>query len=356
MPAKQMASAIKDRIRDTAIDNLPFVTVIMPCRDEGSFIGKCLDSVIANDYPKERLEILVIDGMSKDETNAIIRDYSNLYPFIKIIENKNRTTPHALNKGIQNAVGEIVLRMDCHSVYKKDYVSKCVNYLSKYNVDNVGGVIVTQPRESTLMGECIAIALSSRFGVGNSFFRVGAKKPMFVDTVFGGCYKRELFNKVGLFNEKLARSQDIELNLRIKKMGGKVLLIPDIVSHYIVHSDFASFVKHSFRNGLWAIVPFKYTDVIPVSKRHFAPLLFIVSLVGLAILSLFNSIFMWPLTATACSYMVANLFSSLHIAFKKKRPGYFLLMPIIFISLHMVYGLGSLWGLLRVALSKNFWA
>ncbi len=227
----------------------PFVTVILPCRNEEKFIAGCLDSIISSDFPKDRLEVLVVDGMSEDGTREILAGYTSQYQFIKMVENTKRTTPCAFNLGIKNARGEIIIIMGMHATYASDYITKCVQYLEKYAVDNVGGVMVTVPRDNTLIGKAIAQALSHKFGVGNSMFRSGTKEPVFVDTVFGGCYKKEVFDRIGLFNEKLVKHQDMELNCRLRASGGHILLAPDIVCQYYARTDIKSFLLHNFGNG-----------------------------------------------------------------------------------------------------------
>src|SRR4030067_2393082 len=144
--------------------NKIIVSVIIPCRNEEKFIDRCLDSIIANDYPKEDLEVLVVDGMSEDRTEEIVKKYTERFSFIKLLSNLKKIIPSALNIGIQNANGSIIIRMDAHNVYSKDYISKCVNYLIEYNVDNVGGIWVTLPGKNTIVAESIALALSHPFG------------------------------------------------------------------------------------------------------------------------------------------------------------------------------------------------
>ena len=171
------------------------VTIIIPCRNEERYIGKCLESIINNDYPKDDLEVLVIDGVSDDRTRDIISKYTQQYSFISLFDNLKKIVPTALNIGIQNAKGDVVIRMDAHTTYEKDYVSKCVEYLQKRGVDNAGGVCVTLPGDDTVMAKSIALALSHPFGVGNSYFRIGLKEPKYVDTVPFGSYKKEVFEK-----------------------------------------------------------------------------------------------------------------------------------------------------------------
>src|SRR4030042_6063885 len=180
---------------------LPFVSVIIPCLNEESFIGKCLGSIIDNNYPKDRLEILVIDGKSEDGTKAVLERYAHNYSFAKVFENPKKITPAALNIGIQNAKGEIIVRMDAHSSYEKDYISKCIKYLNEYNADNVGGMWITVPRNNSFVAKAIVSSLSHSFGVGNAYYRIGkAQEPRWVDTVPYGCYYKEVFKKVGLFD------------------------------------------------------------------------------------------------------------------------------------------------------------
>ena len=262
--------------------DLPFVSVIVPCRNEEKFIGRCLDSIIANDFPKDGLEVLVIDGMSEDGTRKIVEEYVQKYPSIRFLNNLKKNTPCALNIGIKNAKGELILWMSAHNHYENNYISRCVESLNKYGADNVGGIMKTLPQEDNFTGQTIAASLSHRFGVWNSYFRIHTNEPKWVDTVFGGCYRKEVFDRVGLFNENLVRGQDMEFNLRLKKAGGKTLLVPNIVSYYYARSDIKSFWKHNWTNGVWAILPFLYSPIMPVSWRHLVPLIFVTSLLGTA--------------------------------------------------------------------------
>ncbi len=326
------------------------VSIIIPCRNEEKFIEKCLDSIVLQDYPKESLEVLVVDGMSGDGTRDIIRSYAQEHSFIGLLDNPKKITPCGLNTGIKNAKGEIILWMSAHNRYKKDYISKCIKYQKEYNADNVGGRMVTLPRNDTFIGKAIVNVLSHPFGVGNSIFRIGAKKPRWVDTVFGGCYKKEVFDKIGLFNENLARGQDMEFNLRLKRAGLKTLLVPEIVSYYYARSDFKSFYKYNFVNGFWAILPFKFTKIMPVSLRHLIPFIFVLSLMGSGILSFFLPLFRRIFLLIVGLYFLTNIYFSLKIALKKKNIKYLFMMPIVFASLHTGYGLGSIWGAIKLLL------
>jgi len=325
------------------------VSAIIPCRNEEKFIGKCLDSVIAQDFPKDNFEILVIDGMSDDKTRETINEYVKKYPFIKLLDNPKKFTPFALNIGIKNAKGEVIVRMDAHSVYIKDYISKCIKYLKEYEVDNVGGIWKIMPSEKTLINKAIALVSSSFFGAGNAYYRTGySKGPKFVDTVFGGCYKKEVFKKIGLYNENLIRSQDMEFNLRLKKAGGKILLVPEIVTRYYPKSTLKEFFKHNFLDGIWTIYPLKFG--LSLKLRHYIPFVFIFSLIVPLTLSVFFKPMIYLFLFIIGLYLFTSLFFSISIAIKEKNFGFVFLLPLAFACRHFGYGLGSLIGFIKLIL------
>lgn len=331
-----------------------FVSAIVACRNEREFISKCLDSVVNTNYPKNKLEILVIDGKSEDGTREIVKDYAQKYPFVKLLDNPKRIKPFSLNMGIKKAEGEIVMIMDAHTIYKEDYVSKCVEYFNKYDTNCVGPVITTLPRSSNFWDLIIAKIRSHPFGTGNSYFRIGAKKPKWVDAVAFGCYRKKVFEKVGLFNENLARSQDIEFHQRFRKSGEKILLVPEMICYYYLRSDLTSFLNHNFSNGVWAIYPLKFCT-LKMSFRHYVPFLFVVSIILSGFLGFITPIFWWLLILILAFYLIVNLSFSLQFAVKERNIKYFLAAPLIFAGLHFNYGLGSLIGLIKATPALSFW-
>jgi glycosyltransferase involved in cell wall biosynthesis len=312
----------------------PFVSIVIPCRNEAVSIGRCLDSILAGDYPAERMEVLVADGRSEDGTRGLVELYAARDRRVRWIDNPEMITPVALNRGIRAARGDVIVRLDAHSTISKDYVRLAVEYLALSGASNVGGAMHTLAQDSGSFSEPIRIVLTHRFGVGNSRFRTGAEKPVWVDTVFGGCWPREVFTRIGLFNERLERSQDLEFNLRLRRAGGKILLAPDIESCYYARTTLKSFWRHNWINGVWAVLPFAYAQGMPVRWRHLVPLAFVISLavspklVGIA-------------------YLCASLVVSIHTAWKQRSLRLALLLPAAFASLHLAYGAGSLWGLGR---------
>jgi glycosyltransferase involved in cell wall biosynthesis len=213
----------------------PLVSIVIPCRNEEPHIARCLDSVLASDYPRERLEILVADGRSSDGTRPILVRYAALHPAIALLDNPRGTTPAGLNIAIRAASGDIVIRMDAHVLYPPDYIPRLVAGLQESGADNVGGVIVTVPVDDSPTAQAIAVGLSHRFGVGN--------------TVPFGCYRREIFDRIGMFDEELIRNQDDEFNFRLITRGGRVLLLPDVLSRNVAHHSFCQLARMHYQDG-----------------------------------------------------------------------------------------------------------
>lgn len=328
------------------------ISAIVPCFNEEKFIHKCLDSIISQDLSKGELEILIVDGMSTDRTREIVKEYIERYNFIKLLDNPDKTTPFAMNIGINNARGEYIAKMDAHSFYEKDYLSKCLSGMKEHNADNVGGVIIPLPLEKTLTAKAIAKSISSRFGGGSSF-KVGTKKPKEVDAVAFGCFKKELFSRIGLYNTKLSRGQDMELNLRIKKNGGKIVLIPDAKGYYYYSKKgIKNFFYYNFIDGLWVFYPFRFLRKA-FSFRHLVPFFFVSSLIILIVLSFFFSSFLWILVLELVLYFLFSFYFSLKVAIKEKDTRLLFLMPLVFLARHLGYGLGSIFGIIWIFVKKK---
>ncbi|HXP85254.1 MAG TPA: glycosyltransferase family 2 protein [Bryobacteraceae bacterium] len=327
----------------------PFVTVIVPCRDERSWVGACLESILASDYPPARMEVVVADGMSRDGTRGIIESYATQDQRVRLIDNPERITPVALNRAVEAARGEIIVRVDAHAEVAPEYLRRAVDYLEATGADNVGGAMRTVPRDRGPFAEPICIVLTHPLGVGNSRFRTGSDRPRWVDTVFGGCWRRQVFDRVGKFNEKLVRSQDMEFNVRLRRAGGKILLAPDLEARYYARATLAAFWRHNWINGVWAVLPFAYSDVVPVRWRHLAPLAFVFALAA--------SVLGWSAgwfpgeapAAVAGPYGATILAASAAVALRERKVTLALVLPATFASLHLGYGAGSLWGAVRLA-------
>jgi len=329
---------------------LPKVSVIIPSRNEEKFIEKCIESFLTCDYPGELIEVIVVDGMSEDRTRDIVAVISRRDDRVLLIDNEKKITPVAMNLGVKTSKGDYIFFSGAHSEMPSEYVSKCIKHAIESGADNVGGVMKTEPRVKSAVGIAISKVLSSPLGVGGAKFRTGVSKPREVDTVPFGCYKREVFDRIGYFNEKLVRNQDIELNLRLKRAGGKIVLFPDIELTYYSRSTFKELWKNNFGNGFWVVAAKRYAKV-PHSTRHLVPLAFVLFLLLGPIISLVTSFFSFIYISLLAIYFVAVILFSLAHAMETKRQDVFFAAIVTYPVLHISYGVGSLLGFL----SFLFW-
>lgn len=325
------------------------LSVICPMYNEEKYIGQFMDSILQQDYPHDCLEILLVDGMSNDNTRKIISKYTKQYSFIKLLDNPNKIVPYAMNIGIKTCKGNIVMRLDVHASYQPNYFSVLTHKLIELRADNVGTVCKTDVLHKTSKTLAIKEVLSNKFGVGNSTFRTGINKVKEVDTVPFGCWKRSVFEKYGLYDVRLVRNQDIELNKRIKHGGGKIYIVPDTYCTYLARETYKSLAKNNYSNGKWNILTVFYTkDLRSLSLRHFIPLLFVLSLLVPIIVSVFFFPVIWIAVLSCFLYLMLIITISFKTAIKKHLNIGFLIYS--FFVLHISYGLGSLCGILQLPL------
>jgi succinoglycan biosynthesis protein ExoA len=333
----------------------PTVSIIIPCRNEVRFIASCLDSVLRNGFPLERLEILVLDGMSDDGTREIVRDYAARHSLIRMLDNLHKVTPYALNLGIREAKGDVVMRLDAHTICDRDYIAQCIRTLLEYGADDAGGTLRIIARDDTLLGRTIVKVLTQPVVVGNLRYRFSQPhEPELVDTVAFFCCRRELFQKIGLFNEKLTRIQDMEFKRRLARAGCKIMLAPGALAYYQARSDFRSFCRHNWSDGLWTVLAFAYAELMPVRWRHLAPACFVGGLFATGLLALLFPVCKWAFVAIAGGYILAILTLSGRIAVAEADPRYLFPVPLVIASMHLIRGLGSLWGLVRLFAERRF--
>lgn len=324
---------------------VPTVTVIMPVRNEAAYISRSLGSVLAQDYPAERMEILVIDGMSDDGTREYVREMMATRPQLHLLDNPARIVSPGLNLGIRQATGEIIVRVDGHCEIAPDYVSRCVEHLLNDGVDAVGGPIETVGE--TDEAQAIALAMSSWFGVGGSAFRTVKDRPMLVETVAFPAYTRETLQRLGPFDEEMVRNQDDEYNYRLLKAGGKVLLSPDITSRYYSRSSLRSLWRQYYQYGYWKVrVMQKHPR--QMRRRQFVPAGLVAAVVFAAALGFIFRPFWWLLAAVVAAYLLADVVASLSLG---RQHGWRLVPRLLLIHpiLHFSYGLGFWVGLWRFA-------
>lgn len=328
------------------------ITVICPIFNEERYIAQFLNSLLQQDYPKDDLEILLIDGMSKDRTRELVAEYTAKYPFIRLIDNRDKIVPCAMNIGIDAARGDIIIRLDAHASYQPDYFSVLVKGLKRLNAENVGTVCKTDVLNKTPKTLAIREVLGNKFGVGNSTFRTGIDKEQEVDTVPFGCWPKEVFNKYGKYDVRLIRNQDIELNKRIKRGGGKIYILPDTYCTYLARETWTALAQNNYGNGKWNILTVYYTRMFSsLSIRHFIPLLFVLSLI---VPTLFSVIFQPFIILSALSFLAYLLLVStisISLAIKKNLNLFYLVAT--FFVLHLSYGWGSLVGILKLPFVKR---
>jgi len=306
-------------------------------------MARCLKAITDQDYPSDLIEVLVADGMSDDGTFELLQQWAEQSINRYVFQNPGKIVPTGLNILIPKARGDVVIRVDGHCVIAPDYVSNCVRHLQSDAVDGVGGPMRSIGED--LISQVTALAMSSKFGVGNSSFRTETGQTKLADTVPFPAYTREIIEKVGLYDEELIRNQDDEYNYRIREAGGKILLAEDVRSEYYSRGSLKKLWKQYFQYGFWKV---RVLQKHPrqMSLRQFVPLAFVVALILTFLLSL---MFPWgwkALLALLAVYLLANLSASVMTAsgqgFKK-----LILLPLAFAIIHLSYGLGFLGGLFK---------
>lgn len=326
------------------------LSVICPIYNEEKYIGKCIESIKKQDYPKDDLEVLFVDGMSTDRTREIVMEYMVICPYIRLIDNPKRIVPPAMNIGIRASKGDIVIRLDAHAFFPDNYFSELVRFLHKLQADNVGGVCRTLPINDSVVCQSIASVLSSSFGMGNSHFRVGASDVMEVDTVPFGCFRRELFDKIGYFDEELIRNQDDEFNGRIIKNGGKIYLIPSLVIDYYARDSINKVWKMFYQYGLFKPLVNKKLGS-PATVRQFFPLFFVLGLIIGPFWGIFSIVFLYLYLFVVLLYVLMSLYFSCK---ESKNILQVLTQMYVYFIVHFAYGWGYLNGIYKLLLNKPF--
>ena len=338
-------------VNEDSVIKKPLVSVVIPMRNEVVHIKDCLISVLKSDYPDDLLEILVIDGGSDDGSSEIVAELIKDNSNIRLVTNPERITPAALNVGIREATGDVLVRMDVHSIYPSDYISRCVEGLFKYGADNVGGVWNIQPGADTFVAKAIALAQSHPVGVGNVAYRIGSKMIKWVDTVPYGCYRKEVFNRIGGFDNELIRNQDDELNARLRKVGGKILLDPTIQCTYFARPTLMQAGRMFYQYGYFKpLAAYKIGKAYTV--RQLVPPIFVALIILLAIGGLFSNLIFWVFFVLIFVYLMVISAASVSAGFHYgAKVG--LWLPVVFIIMHFAYGIGSLQGVVDFLIRKK---
>ena len=325
-------------------NSLPFVSTLLVTRNEKDYVKMSMMSLINQTYPKDKFEIIVIDGNSDDGTIDVIKvlqsEYSTDAFKIRLLNNDKLILSSGWNIGIRAAKGEFVLRIDAHSTIAPNYIEKCVETINRVDAVGVGGILITE----SLPGgnDAVPLVLSSPFGVGNSIFRVSGKEG-YADTASYLLYRKEIFEKAGYFDERMVRNQDIEEHSRIKKVGGRLYFNPEIVATYYSRNTVKKMLKQAYGNGQWNMVLLK-KDKNALSIRHLVPFFFVLGVIGATILGFIHPLF-WMI---GIAVILLHLVLGICFACKKtKKISQILTMPFLFLLLHMAYGTGYIAGLMK---------
>ncbi len=318
------------------------VSVVVPVLNEEKYIAKFLDSLLSQDYPKDCLEIILVDGNSDDKTRDIINIYLEKYNFIKLLENNKKTVQYAMNIGIKNSSGDYIVRMDAHAWYASDYISKCIEYIKSVDAQNVGGPTVVKGK--THIQKIIAAAYSSPFALGGGK-HYDPDFEGYCDTVSWGCFKKEYLMKIGMYDERLPRSEDDDLNLRISENGGKIFITPKIKSEYYPKESFSKLFKQYFNYGVWKIAVIKKHKKVP-RIGQLVPMAFAGFLISFSLFSLFSKFFLSMLLLGLILYMSVNLYFSFKTKSLKNFFDKILLSWACFV-IHFSYGLGFFKGIFK---------
>lgn len=323
------------------------VSVIVPCYNEERTIRLLLTALKEQSYPIADFEVVIADGMSTDGTLAEIAAFQAQNPSlnIRVLDNQKHTIPSGLNLAIEAAHGDIIVRLDAHSVPDREYVIRCVENLEKGLGDNIGGVWQIQPGADTRMAESIAAAAEHPLGVGDALYRYTDTAAV-VDTVPFGAFHKELVERIGGFDETLLANEDYEFNTRIRQAGGKVWLDPTIRSRYFARSNLGALAKQYWRYGYWKV---RMLRRYPGSLRwrQAMPPLFVLSLLSLAFLSFWFVGARWLLGVEVVSYSLAIQAAGVQLALKKRNPFHTFGVPMAIATMHLFWGSAFLWSGVR---------
>ncbi len=319
----------------------PTVSILIPCYNEAKWIDGCLHSVFAFEPIEAGFEVLVIDGLSSDGTREHLEKWQRQQANLWVLDNPGRIVPKAMNLGIQAARGQWIVRLDAHSTYPPNYLRLCLETSQRTGADNVGGVAIARLRSEQPQARLTQALTTHWFGVGNATFRLDATEGP-ADTVPFGCFRRQVFDQIGLYDERLVRNQDYELNRRLVQAGGRIWLNPAIQVLYRNQDSLRGLFRQAVFTGqwnpwMWYLAPYTF------AARHAIPGAFVLTLIGLGLLSLGWGLAGLLAALGLAAYGVVALFAAFQ---QSQRYGGWMLpiLPFLFLAYHVSYGVGTLWG------------
>jgi succinoglycan biosynthesis protein ExoA len=324
-----------------------FVSIIVPCYNEQATIRLLLESVYLQTYPRQAMEVIIADGGSTDQTLREISEFKRSHPDLRVevVNNPARIIPAGLNRAVKAAHGEIIVRLDGHSMPDPDYVALCVDALQQGLGDNVGGVWKIRPRDQSWQSRSIATAAAHPLGVGDAHYRVG-KRPQKVDTVPFGAFRKSILNRIGFFDETLLTNEDYEFNTRLRLAGGVIWLDPKIRTVYFPPGSFAALARQYWRYGYWkARMLRRYPESI--RWRQVLPPAFVLSLVFLGVLGIWSSLARWVFLFQVSVYILVLFLTAVQAWLKKRDMMLFIGLPLAVAIMHLSWGTAFIWSLLR---------
>jgi glycosyltransferase involved in cell wall biosynthesis len=321
---------------------MPLVSIIIPCYNEQNTIGLLLAAIYQQSFDRSKIEVIIADGMSEDRTREKIIEFQQAHPdlLIKVVDNQRRTIPSGLNEAIRNSRGKYIVRLDAHCQPYPDYVALCIETLSSGEWANVGGVWEIQAGNAGWAARSIAAASAHPLGAGDAWYRLGGKARV-VDTVPFGSFRRDLFDRVGLYNEDLLTNEDYELNIRIRQSGGRLWLDPRIRSRYFARPDFRQLACQYWRYGYWKGRMLR-NNPGTTRWRQLMPPLFVASLLVSGLFAIWFELARWMLFALIGIYLVILLIAGLNLALRKRDATMLVGLPLAIGVMHLAWGSGFL--------------
>ncbi len=330
------------------VNQISIVTVGIIAYNEQQYLPDLLSDLLKQSYEKQKIEVILVDGNSSDDTLQIMitfqNTYKNEYKDIKVLNNPNRIQPCGWNIVIKNFTGDILIRVDAHARLPETFIMNNVTCI------NTGEFICGGPRENiidkeTQWKQMLLTAEQSMFGAGIAPYRQDTDEKKYIKSLFHGAYRKEVIDKVGLFNEKLIRTEDNEYHYRVYKAGYLICYDPNIHSYYQTRNSLKGMIRQKYQNGFWIG---KTMFICPgcVSLYHLVPFAFILAIILSTLLCLTG--FSWPAICLWIAYFTGNIgMSVVAIVNSRKKNMYLLLLPIVFSLLHIAYGIGTLRGLIH---------
>jgi succinoglycan biosynthesis protein ExoA len=322
---------------------LPGVSVVLAIRNEAEHLDNCLHALVNLNYPREKIEILLVDGMSGDNTPAILADWAGRDSRIRTLQNRQLTVSYGMNMGIAAARYDYILWVSGHAILQPNHIRQCLRSMHETGAAAVGGVLTT--RGTTKVGRINAAVLSHPFGVGGAEHRVGGRSG-WVTVVTMALYRKAAILAAGGFDESLPRSQDNDLHARMNKLGLRSYLNVEINPVYLCRNTLQRLLRQARNNGFWNVMLMRRGHG-GLSLRHFVPMAFVGGQALLLLIGLFVHPALYVLRAALAIYLASAIVASIQVGLRERLNWQIPLLPIWFAALHYAYGFSSWLGLFR---------